>query len=175
MTETLAEKTCTPCRGGVPPLLLERLAQLLRPHLHLFEQPRVLDGDHSLIGKSLEQSNLSLREKLHFATAECDRTNRDTFSHQGHAKYRAEAPTSRVFAALGKFGIFGLQVSNMESPPIENRPSRDCPADQGEGVDRDRTVMGDEEELVAVGTPNGGVVCVTKLCRGLHQRFQHRL
>jgi 4a-hydroxytetrahydrobiopterin dehydratase len=25
MTETLAEKTCTPCRGGVPPLAAPRL------------------------------------------------------------------------------------------------------------------------------------------------------
>src|SRR5262245_30221445 len=108
-----------------------------------------------MIGKGLEQSYLSLREELHFAAAECDRANRDTFSHQGDTKYRAEAPASRVFAALGKFRIFGLQVSNMKGPPLENRSARDCPADQGEGLRRDRTVMGDEEEAGGVGATSG--------------------
>src|SRR5262249_37602608 len=39
----------------------------------------------------------------------------------GHAKYRAETPASCVFTALGKFGVFGLQVSNIEGSPIEDR------------------------------------------------------
>src|SRR5262249_59124791 len=95
--------------------------QLLRPRLRLLEQSRVLDCDHSLIGKGLEQTYLLIREELHFAAAKCDRANRDTFSHQGHAKYRAETPASCVYAALGKFGVFGLQVSNMEGSPIEDR------------------------------------------------------
>src|SRR5262249_43523272 len=156
-------------------LLLDGLAQRVRPRLPLLEQSRVLDGDHGLIGKSLEQSNLSLREELHFAAAECDCANRDTFSHHGHAKYRAETPVSCVFAALGKFGVFGLQVGNMEGSPIENRSARDGPADQGEGLRRDRTMMGDEEKPGAVRTPNGRVVGAAQLPRGLDQRFQHRL
>ena len=60
-------------------LLLQRFAQLV-------EQPRILDGDHGLIGKGLEQSDLSLREELRLAAAECDRANRDTLSHQRDAK-----------------------------------------------------------------------------------------
>jgi hypothetical protein len=60
-------------------LLLKRFAQLV-------EQPRVLDGDHGLIGKGLEQSDLSLREELDLSAAECDRANRDTSSHQRDAK-----------------------------------------------------------------------------------------
>jgi hypothetical protein len=63
----------------------------------------------------------------------------------------------------------------MEGLPIKNRSPSDCPADQGECVRRDRTVVGDEEKPGAVRTPNGGVVCVAKLRRGLDQRFQHRL
>src|SRR5262249_56213492 len=103
-------------------LLLKRFAQLV-------EQPRLLERDHGLIGKGLEQSNLSLREELGLSAAECDRANRDTFSHQRHAKYRTEAPTSCVFAALGKFGNFRRQVSNMENPPIENPSASAYPAD----------------------------------------------
>jgi hypothetical protein len=63
----------------------------------------------------------------------------------------------------------------MQGPPIKNRSASDCPADQGEGLRRDRTVMGDEEEPGAVPTPNGGVICVAKLRRGFDKRFQHRL
>src|SRR5262249_32377175 len=56
-------------------LLLEGLAQLLRARLHLLEQSRVLDCDHRLIGKRLEQSYLLIREKLPFGAAECDCSN----------------------------------------------------------------------------------------------------
>src|SRR5262245_46363028 len=63
----------------------------------------------------------------------------------------------------------------MEGPPIEDRSARDCPADQGEGLRRDRAMMGDEEEPGAVRTPNGRVVGAAQLRRGLDQRFQHRL
>src|SRR5262249_56207909 len=122
------------------------------------EEAGVVDGDERLIGKRLEQSYLLIREELHFAAAKCDCANRDTFSHQGDGKYRAETPVSCVFAALRKFGVFGLQVSKMEGPPIEDRSARDCPADQGEGLRRDRAMMGDEEEPDAVRTPNGRVV-----------------
>src|SRR5215471_17372862 len=143
--------------------------------LDFLEQSRVLDCDHRLIGKGLEQTYLLIREELHFAAAECDCANRETFSHQGHAKYRVETPAPCVFAAIGKFGVFGLQISNMEGSPIEDRSACDGPADQGEGLRRDRTMMGDEEELVAIRTPNGRVVGAAQPRRGLDQRFQHRL
>src|SRR5262245_27294877 len=104
--------------------------------LYFVEQPHVLDCDYRLIGEGLEQSNLSLREGLRLVAAECDRANRNAFSHQRDAKERAEAPASCVFAALGKFGIFALQVSNMNGPAIENRSARNCPADKGEGLRR---------------------------------------
>ena len=64
------------CRCG---LLLQGFAQLV-------EQSRVLDCDHRLISKGLEQGDLSLREELRLSAAECDRANRDTFSHQRNAK-----------------------------------------------------------------------------------------
>jgi hypothetical protein len=75
--ETRAANDLEYLGGGC--LLLKRFAQLV-------EQPRVLDGDHGLIGKGLEQSDLSLREELGLSAAECDRANRDTFSHQRDAK-----------------------------------------------------------------------------------------
>ena len=38
MTETLAEKTCTPCRGGIPPLTRDE-AQRLRAQAPNWELP----------------------------------------------------------------------------------------------------------------------------------------
>ena len=45
-------------------LVLERLGQLARARLHLLEQPRVLDGDHGLVGEGLEQLDLLVGEWL---------------------------------------------------------------------------------------------------------------
>jgi hypothetical protein len=41
------------------------------------EQPRVLDGYHGLIGEGLEQSNLSLSEKLRLGAAQRTVSSRD--------------------------------------------------------------------------------------------------
>src|SRR5438552_6890032 len=43
-------------------LLLERDPQLTVARLQLREQPHVLDGDHSLVGKGLKESNLLVAE-----------------------------------------------------------------------------------------------------------------
>ena len=51
-------------------LILERLRQLARARLHLLEQPRVLDGDHGLVGEGLQQLDLLVGERLHFVATE---------------------------------------------------------------------------------------------------------
>ena len=43
-------------------LLFERFCQLMRPRLHLLEQPRVLDSDHGLIGEGGDQFDLLVAE-----------------------------------------------------------------------------------------------------------------
>ena len=75
-------------------LVLERLRQLARARLHLLEQPRVLDGDHGLVGEGLKQGDLSLSEELSLGAAKIDRADRDTFSHQRHAESVREHPAS---------------------------------------------------------------------------------
>ena len=54
-------------RGGG--LLLERLAQLLGPCLHLLEQPDVVDCDHRLVGEGIDQLDLLRRKKTHCAAS----------------------------------------------------------------------------------------------------------
>ena len=40
-------------------LLLQRFLKILRPRLHLVEQPHVVDGDHRLVGEGLQQVDLT--------------------------------------------------------------------------------------------------------------------
>ena len=44
-------------------LVLQRFGELPRPRLHLLEQPRVLDGDHRLVGEGGDKFYLLVREK----------------------------------------------------------------------------------------------------------------
>jgi 4a-hydroxytetrahydrobiopterin dehydratase len=59
MTETLAEKKCTPCRGGVPPLMLAE-AERFRSHTPNWE----LRDDSPRIERTFRFSNF--REALSF-------------------------------------------------------------------------------------------------------------
>ena len=59
MTDTLVSKTCTPCRGGIPPLT-RKLAEVLRAQTPDWQ----LRDDAHLIERSLRFSNF--REALTF-------------------------------------------------------------------------------------------------------------
>src|SRR5262245_11297534 len=123
-------------------LLLQRLAQLV-------DQPYVLDRDHRLVGEGLEQGDLPLAEEASLGTAEHDRADRDTFSHQGDAEDRAVALTPRVLARVGKFVPLGLYISDVDGPPVQHRSTTNRAADEwdeglGTGL-RDRAVMGDKK------------------------------
>jgi len=64
----------------------------------------------------------------------------------------------------------------MDGLPIENRTTYDRPSDQRNRLGlRDRTMMGDEEELVAIWAPNGSVVCLAQPCRALTHGVEHDL
>ena len=56
-------------------LLLQRFLQLARSRLHLLEQPRVLDGDHGLVGEGLEQIDLPISEQSYFGASDQERSN----------------------------------------------------------------------------------------------------
>jgi hypothetical protein len=60
-------------------LLPERFPELV-------EQTRVFNRDDCLIGKGVEKGDLSLREEQRLVAAECDRANRNAFSHQRDTK-----------------------------------------------------------------------------------------
>src|SRR4030095_6084302 len=106
----------------------------------------------------LEQGDLSVSEEPRPGTADVDRADRHTFSQQRDAQYRAVAHAPRVLAALGEFVHLGLNVGDVDRLSVENSAAIARPADQRNGgMDRDRAVMGDEAEPVALSAPDGGV------------------
>ena len=69
-----------------------------------------------------------------------------------------------------------VRVSKMHRPLIENNPTRDCPTDQRKRLDLgDRTMMSDEDEPVAIGTPNSRVVSLTEPPRAFADGIKHKL
>jgi len=111
--------------------------------------------------KVWEQGDLPLAEEASLGTPEHDRTDRDTFSHQGDAEDSPVALTPRVLARVGKLVLLGLRISDVDSPPFQHRSTSDRAADEwekslGTGL-RDRAVMGHKKKPVALPTPNGGV------------------
>src|SRR5262249_43953130 len=98
--------------------------------------------------EGLEQGDLPLAEEASLGTAEHDRADRDTFSHQGDAEDRAVALTPRVLARDGKLAPPGLYISDVDRPPVQHRSTTDRAADEWEGRGtglRDRAVMGDKK------------------------------
>ena len=76
--------------------LLDRARQLLRPRLQLLEQADVLDGDDGLVGEGLEQRDLLVGERLHFAGATPRwrrwRVRRGAWAPRGWSERRGRAP-----------------------------------------------------------------------------------
>ena len=63
-------------------LMLQGFAQFCVAFLEFFEQPDVLDGDDGLIGKGFEKSDLLLRERTNFRSANHDRADRHPLAQQ---------------------------------------------------------------------------------------------
>ena len=59
--------------------------------IQFFEQPHVLDGDDRLVGEGLEKGNLLIGKRLDSFSADVDRTDSDSFAHQGHGQHNANA------------------------------------------------------------------------------------
>jgi hypothetical protein len=67
-------------RGRLPS---ESAGQVGIPGLQLLEQPDVLDGDDSLVGKRLKERDLLRRERAHLYTPNHDDSDRTPFAQQG--------------------------------------------------------------------------------------------
>ena len=74
------------CRGLLP----QRFGQVLRAPLHFFEQARVLDRDHGLVGECLDKLDLFICERSRRATRDHEDADRNPVTQHGHAKGRAK-------------------------------------------------------------------------------------
>ena len=63
---------------GGSSLMLQRLAQFRVAFLEFLEQPRVFDGDDSLVGEGLQQLDLFVREGLNLHAADINNPDRNT-------------------------------------------------------------------------------------------------
>ena len=60
--------------------LAHRACQFVGSLIQFFKQPHVLDGDHGLVGKGFEESDLLFREWTNFCSADQDSPDRDFLS-----------------------------------------------------------------------------------------------
>ena len=60
--------------------MLQRLTQFGITFLDLFEQPHILDRDHGLVGKCLQQRNLFFCKRTDLHPPERDRPDRRAFA-----------------------------------------------------------------------------------------------
>src|SRR5262245_32076810 len=70
-------------------LVFESFAQFLRARLHLVEQPHVLDRDQRLVGKSGDELDLPVRERLDVIALETDDGDHYAVAQQRNPEHRA--------------------------------------------------------------------------------------
>jgi hypothetical protein len=147
--------------------LVHEAGQLVRPLLEFREQAHILDGDHRLVGKGLEQSDLSLREEPHLGTADDDRAGGDTLTEQRDAQRGTMTPLPRRGTTFGKLLRCGLHISNLQRLPLEHHaagkhPATDREGELANGSVGDRAMIGHQTQAVAFQPEDGGVERITQ-------------
>ena len=77
---------------AAPGLIGQRLGKIAGLRLHLVEQPGVLDGDRSLVGKSRDQFDLLVGERPRFGARQTNYADRHTVAQHRNAEDGTEAP-----------------------------------------------------------------------------------
>jgi hypothetical protein len=95
-------------RGG---LLLQRFRQLLRALLLGLEQPRVLDGNHRLVGKGGDQLYLLVSKRVHRIAVDQKDADHRPVAQERHSEDRPDPECPLIVGRL----VFGISkhVSNM--------------------------------------------------------------
>src|SRR6202165_2846383 len=96
---------------AAPGLVSQGLRELTGLGLHLVEQPDIADGDHRLIGESLQQRNLLVREGVDLSAAYDDGADALVLTQERHAEDGALTVHARPFLRVRKPVTFrGKQV-----------------------------------------------------------------
>src|SRR5262249_1312367 len=145
--------------------LTNRLRQLAGTRLQFLEQPDVLNGDHCLVGKSLEKGYLLIGEGSDFGAANMNRPDRSTFAKQWGRQDRANFTG---LPAFGKFrlGLRGRYVMDMNRLFIEHSFANKSTAGHRSSFlwseYSHRSIRSDKPKRIAVCTPNCRVGRITQ-------------
>ena len=111
-------------RARDDPQDLGRRRLLLQRLFRLVEQPHVLDGDDRLVGEGLEELDLLVGERPHLGPPDGDRPDGLGPAEQRNGEHCPETVGPRKGTALGVFVNLGLQIGDVDRPPVEHRTSR---------------------------------------------------
>ena len=93
---------------------------LLKGFTQLVEQPRVLDGDDGLVGESLQELHLLIRERPGFVAHDTDDANRSTAAHHGHHRHCPVAAGKEVARPGYELGRRVSDVGDVHNSAVEN-------------------------------------------------------
>ena len=151
-------------------LLVERGGQLGVARLQLLEQAHVLDGDHGLIGKCLEQLDFTLTERTGERPRDPDRPEDCAISEHRHHQ-EASPPGRPREAAMIEVRIL-CHVRYVDDRTIEHRPCGDHPAVGARGEGPPRRIRSSRRE--AVQGPHVHQVAVEPKHRAAHRHTTRR-
>ncbi len=148
--------------------------------LRLIEQPHVLDGDHRLIGESLQQLDVTVGKGTGFASGDDDRADGRAISEHRHREDASPASGERDFPWIHRVSEHVLDLRHCAS---EDRPSRGVV-----GLRRSRIhlpqyrehlwrviVVGDEVHQLAVEPVRRAHACAAQAHRAGDDRVENRL
>ena len=157
---------------------IERSGEFFGPLLYLFEHSDIADGDHGLIGKGLEQSDLLVTEGVHLGTAEHDGSDALAFTQQGYAQNGAGAGRAVLCRVSGNWSP---SAERMSCTCTGFRSRNACPAThfrlerQTLIINRYRSVMCADAQAVAILQEHDGIDGIAELAgtldNGLENRF----
>ena len=149
-------------------LLLQRFREIVGASAQLVEQAGVLDGDHRLIGKALEQRDLFLVKRLDLRASNSNDPDGNPFTQQWGGEYGPNAGNLPPRLEIGKLSVdlCGL-VMHVDGLAIDDRPGRWSPASERIGLahgsrDRNRTAMCHPPIDIALDAIDFRVVCLTE-------------
>src|SRR5262245_60733703 len=158
-------------------LLLEGFSQLIGTHPYLLEQPYVLNGNHRLIRKGLEQFELLVAERAHLRSSYSQSTNRLIILHQRRGSNRSMTGSQGCFSTDWKLLNGGLEIKDVLQFPVTERSAGNRIPRKRHWfeIQRDRTMMRLGSKLPVFRQKNDWVMRVAEACSTLGDHLQYRL
>src|SRR5262245_34404788 len=101
--------------------MLQGLSQLRIALLNLLEQPHILDRDHGLGGKCLQELDLLIREGTYLLSPNQNRSYGNSLAEQRRCERGPMAKALRVVPAFRKFGFrLCREVVDMDGLPVNH-------------------------------------------------------